>query len=361
MVEIGQGYRDGVTNLGIAGWTFQRHAQTGDRSEKSLLLCAGVQLNLDGFASDRNAIELDHHTPKRQLLGGLAFLIDRPRGQHQIGIDRGIGKVRGRRQVVDHVLGVGCEVHTDPSRWKWRVAADGNFVLHQRRRHTQCGAWLRGSVQRADVTSGVDHVLEDRLAAVTDRDIQRTGDLQLPLSFVTLIAIAAVRGPHEWLCLALKARKEVLAASVARVHQGQQFIFALAQFGSDGFPILGAQTTVARLYGKLTYTLQHGIDRVESDFFLGQAVLRRGQVGVVLTKHILLLVQLQQAHRRYRVICWCQDAVAGTDLFLGTGRVGVVALQSGDAVIECLQGGNAHGAAYYLKVLISVSNRERAT
>lgn len=41
-----------------------------------------------------------------------------------------------------------------------------------------------------------------------------------------------------------------------------------------------------------THALQHGVHRIERDLFLSQAVLRRGEIGVVLAQHVLLLFQL---------------------------------------------------------------------
>src|SRR5690606_19029279 len=245
---------------------------------------------------------------------------------------------------------------------KRRVSRDGHLVLYQRRGNAQGRARRRTrTVDFAPVAPRVGDVLEYRLAAVADGDAQRTGDLQFALALVTLVAVAAVGGAHERLRLALEAGEQVLAARIAGIHQRQQLVLALTQLGGDGLAILRRERAVAGAQGQLAHAQQHGIYRVERHFLLGQAAVRRRQVGVVLVEHVLLLFELQQAHRCDRVVGRREDTVAGADLLLGARNVGVVALQSGDAVVEGLQGRDAHGRACYLKELINVSNKERAT
>ncbi len=216
-----------------------------------------------------------------------------------------------------------------------RCAAEGHFILHQRRSHAQAGeraGW------RSLQTPGIGDIDEGLLAVVTDGNIQRAGDLDLALPFIPLISIAAVSLPDKRLGFTLEAGKQVLTAGIAGVHQAQQLILALLQFCGNRGAILAAQCAITGLHGQLPHTLQDSVGGVEANLFLGQAVFRGGEVFCVLVKDILLLLQLQQAYRGYRIIGRGQDPVARTDLLLSTGHIGIVALQAGNAVIECLQG-----------------------
>src|SRR5690606_34416579 len=91
------------------------------------------------------------------------------------------------------------------------------------------------AIELALIASCIDHILEYRLAAVADCDIQRAGNLQLPLPFVALIAVTAVRSAHKGLGLALETGEQILTASVAGIHQRKQLILTLTQFRSNGF------------------------------------------------------------------------------------------------------------------------------
>src|SRR5690606_19868008 len=98
--------------------------------------------------------------------------------EHEIRIGKWISKVSWRGvQVVDDVIGFGSEVHANARSGKRRICGERNLVLHQRSRNAQRGTGLSGEAEL--VAPGIGHVLKDRLAVVTDRNIQRTGDLQL--------------------------------------------------------------------------------------------------------------------------------------------------------------------------------------
>lgn len=308
--------------------------------------------HLDGLAAHGQAIELDVHATEHHFIGGAVVRIHRAATEHG----------GGGAQFEDFVAaGIGvAEDDLDAGIGERRAAGEGHLVLHQGRRRTQGGAG-RAVGQGAVEAPGVDHVLEDALAVVADGHLQGAGDLQLALAFVALVAVAAVGVAHEGLGLALEAGKDVLAPGVAGVHQAQQLVFALLELGGDGLAVGGAEGAVAGLPRQLANTLEHGVHRIQRHLFLVQAVLRRGEVGAVLLQHALLLIQLQEANRGHRVVGRREDAVAGADLFLGAGDIGVVPLQARDAVVVLLEGGNAHGGLRQRKVLIKVSNRLRAT
>src|SRR5690606_35992902 len=181
-------------NVGVAGGrVFQGLAQVGDGAQDALLLRRRIQGDFYRLPTGRHAIELDHHATENQLVRRIPISVDRPRGEHQVGIDGWVGEIRGGRQVIDDVLALRSEVHTHPCRRKRRVSRDSHLVLYQRRGNAQGRARCRTrTVDFAPVAPRVGDVLEYRLAAVADGDAQRTGDLQFALALVTLVAVAAV-------------------------------------------------------------------------------------------------------------------------------------------------------------------------
>src|SRR5690606_17798649 len=132
----------------------------------------------------------------------------------------------------DDVFSIRDEVNTNARRRKWLISRNSHFILNQGGGKDQ---------RRADcnlIAPCIGHILEYRLAVVADCDVQRTGDLQLSLPFIPLMAVTAIRATPQGLRLPLEAREEVLAARIAGIHQRLRLVLALTRLGGDGLAIL---------------------------------------------------------------------------------------------------------------------------
>src|SRR5690606_20753630 len=89
----------------------------------------------------------------------------------------------------------------------------------------------RRSFQRRLGPTDIPRTLERVEPVVADADLRAGGYLQELLAVVALVAVAAIGVADVGLDAALAAAEPVFAAGVLAVHQAEQFVFDLLEFG----------------------------------------------------------------------------------------------------------------------------------
>ncbi|MCY1426276.1 hypothetical protein D9M71_420940 [compost metagenome] len=212
-----------------------------------------------------------------------------------------------------------------------RFAAAETVVVGDTARHLAIGQAdppiIGGGCGQAGLAAtGIERLFEGVVPGLVGRQAKHIADLQLQLGLVALVGVGAIGVAYIRRDIALGAGEQVLAVLIRAVHQGEQLLLQRVQLGGIGLAVSVGEAGVAGAHCQFVDPLQDGANGFQGALGTAQGIAHIDDVVAVLSEHVLLLLELQQACGADRVVLGGAHANVVGGLLLGLHRVGEVAL-----------------------------------